>query len=281
MGEGTLRKIGLLVNPRIVAATGVANRVAALAGAAEVASSIMTLAEAEEASASLRDFELVFTFGGDGTILRASKICAPLGIPIVGVALGQLGFLAELQVDRLDEDVPKVLRGECHVEERLMVHSELYRDGRLLSTNQALNDVVVVRGAVPRVIELVVDINDVRLTKWVADGAIVSTPTGSTAYSLASGGPVAHPEVRAMILTPVAAHLNILRSLVLPENAVVRLSLTGKEGAVLSIDGQINFGIVPGDHVTVTTSPDLCRLVRLQVRSYFVERLVERLQRKD
>jgi NAD+ kinase len=275
-----LHKIGLLVNPRISETREVALRVGRIASGLGVESWTGTLADAEEQAEQLENADLVFTFGGDGTIIRASKVCSPLGIPIVGTAMGQLGFLAELQVAQIESSVPLILEGRYFVEERIMLHSELWREGCLMSSGEALNDVAMLRGAVPRVIEVIIHIDGSKLTKWVADGAIVSTPTGSTAYSLASGGPVAHPEVRAIILTPVAAHLNILQALVIPETAVVRLTLCGREQAVVSVDGQVNIDLREGDYVDVSMSRHICRLVRLQNTAFFYSRLLERLQRK-
>lgn len=234
--------------------------------------------EDEEARSHVADLDLIVTLGGDGTILRAARMAILYGTPIFSVNMGRFGFLAESQPEEAMDRLPTVLSGDFWLEERSMLHAELYREGDKQSNYEALNDVVVGHGHISRVVRLEIRVDGKHVANYVADGVIVATPTGSTAYSLAAGGPILHPELRDILLTPIAPHRALERSLVLPPESAVEIHLSTEYRAILSIDGQIDVALEDGDRVLVTVSPHQCNLVRTQPRNYFGRNLLERLK---
>lgn len=225
--------------------------------------------------------DVVLVLGGDGTILSVARQCAPLGVPLLGVNFGRVGFLTELDPGEVEEKLPLYLGGEYWVDERSMLQAEIQVDQKPHSaqTLLALNDVVLVRGAEPRVIRVNIWIDDHPYSTTVADGVIVSTATGSTAYNLAAGGPILHPQVRSVVITPVAPHLVADRSLVLEPNARIALELApGSGGAVLSADGQINQPIADGAQVRIATNRQVTRFLRRRPPTYFYRVLSAKLK---
>jgi NAD+ kinase len=221
---------------------------------------------------------LAITLGGDGTILRAARQCAPADIPILGINLGRIGFLSEITPSEFD--ARKIIDGEYWIEERMMLRSSCTRNGTSLGTFEALNDVVVGRGKLARVIRLATYIDGDYLTTFIADGAIVATATGSTAYVFAAGGPILAPEVKTLVLVPIAPYLSQVRSLVLPEGSRVLLHLETDHKSILTIDGQIDIELEDGDEITVQASPHIARFARMQPRTYFYNTLVYRLRER-
>src|SRR5512143_4163050 len=223
-------------------------------------------------------FDLAITLGGDGTVLRASRLCSTCHVPILGVKLGRVGFLSEVEPEQFD---PRVLVEETYwIEERTMLHAACSRDGAPLGDFEALNDVVVGRGALARVIRIATFIDGDYLTTFVADGAIVATATGSTAYVFAAGGPILAPEVKTLVLVPIAPYLSQIRSLVLPEGSRVLFRLETDHRAILPIDGQTDIELQDGDRVSVEASTNVARFVRLRPRTYFYRTLVKRLRER-
>ncbi len=220
---------------------------------------------------------LIIVLGGDGTILATARQCARHGTPILGVNFGHVGFLTELQPDEVAAQLPYYLRGECWVDERMMLNASIsgVTDGTPIP---ALNDIVVVRGDQPRIIRLRVWINNEFYSSFTADGVIVATATGSTAYNLAAGGPILHPTVRGSVLTAIAPHLAVDRPLVLDPDATVRLELTEVTGAaIISADGQITMDLPSGASVTITRSPHTTRFLRRRSQNHFFRILSEKL----
>jgi NAD+ kinase len=222
--------------------------------------------------------DLAITLGGDGTILRAARACAPSRVPILGVKMGRVGFLSEMEPEQFNARA--LVDGSYWIEERTMLHAEFSRDGKALGQHEALNDVVVGRGALARVIRLATHIDGDYLTTFVADGAIVATATGSTAYVFAAGGPILAPEVKTLVLVPVAPYLSQIRSLVLPEGSQVLFRLETDHGAILTIDGQIDVPLKNGDEIRVAASANVSRFARLRPRTYFYRTLVHRLRER-
>jgi NAD+ kinase len=221
--------------------------------------------------------DLALVLGGDGTILSAARICALTDTPILGINFGHVGFLAELQPGEVFEQIPFYLRGDNWVDERAMLNATLDIDDQH-EDFLALNDVVVVRGAHPRVIRFKLWIDSYYYSTMTADGVIISTATGSTAYNLSAGGPILHPSVRGSVLTPVASHLVVDRPIVLEQHSVVRLELLeGSASAILSADGQINRSFDGAAVVTITTSPYVTRFLRRRPRSHFYHVLSDKL----
>jgi NAD+ kinase len=222
--------------------------------------------------------DLLITFGGDGTLVRTARITAGHALPILGVNLGRLGFLAELQPWEVDGRLQLLLDGQYWLEERMMLHAELKREEQSVGAFEALNDVVVSRGCMARVIRVNTYIDGQYLTTYTADGTIVATPTGSTAYTLAAGGPIVDPRLSNILLTPIAPHLTVARALVLPRETHVQLEVKAEYEAVLTIDGQVDVTLRDGDVVTVGASRHTCRFVRMSDRGYFYRTLLGRLK---
>jgi len=214
--------------------------------------------------------ELVIVLGGDGTMLGTARLVAGRDIPILGVNLGGLGFITEVYTNELFEALEKIVRGECPTEERMMLDARIMRGGEPISHHTALNDVVISKGSMARIIDLEVKVNKTYVTMFNSDGAIVATPTGSTAYSLSAGGPILYPTIHAIALTPISPHTLTNRPLVLPEDVVIELTLKSQsEGVQLSLDGQVGFTLVSGDTVEVTRSAHSAILMRAGGRDHF------------
>ncbi len=230
------------------------------------------------ASDQLPGSDMVLVLGGDGSLLSAARMCAEAGIPLLGVNFGRVGFLTELEPAEVDEKLPLYLNGDYWIDERAMLQAEV-EDGGEHHQFIALNDMVVVRGAIPRVIRVKVWLDSHYYNTTVADGIIISTATGSTAYNLAAGGPILHPQVRSSVLTPVAPHLAADRSLILEPNAVTTLELQpGSDGAILSADGQLNVTINAGAQVVIRASQYTTRFLRRRPPTYFYRILSAKLQ---
>ena len=214
------------------------------------------------------EFDLLIMVGGDGSVLWAGNLCAASKVPILGVNLGRIGFL--IQVDRGEwrEYFDKLLNGEAWIENRMMLHAEHIRSGELRGEWDALNEVVVGRGQNLRPIRLSASVDGRHLTSYVADGLIASTATGSTAYALAAGGPILPPELRNILLVPIAPHLSVDRAVVLAEGSMVSMQVNS-ENAFLSVDGQPSITMMEDDHVTVCAAEVTAQFVRFGDPGYF------------
>jgi NAD+ kinase len=223
--------------------------------------------------------DLVIALGGDGTILRVSHVCSQKNIPVLGVNLGRLGFLAELQREDWEPGLEKVCHGQYWFEHRMMLHVTEERADRTLGEWDVLNECVVTRSGGRKMVHLETSIDGQPLTTYAADGLIAATPTGSTAYALAAGGPILPPELRAILLVPVAPHLSVERAVVLPEGAEVVIRVHTESPAVLSCDGQNHTEVEDGDRVRIRASDRSVRFVRVQGRGYFYRNITTRLNR--
>jgi NAD+ kinase len=210
--------------------------------------------------------------GGDGSLLRAGNLCAPSKVPILGVNMGKLGFLMQVEKEEWREYFDKLLNGEAWIENRMMLYAEHIRSGEVLGSWEALNEVVVGRGQTLRPIRLSASVDGRHLTSYVADGLIASTATGSTAYALAAGGPILPPELRNILLVPIAPHLSVDRAVVLAEGSTVSMQVHG-ENAVLSIDGQASMALMDDDHVEVRAADVTTQFVRFGDPGYFYRNL--------
>lgn len=226
--------------------------------------------------------ELVITVGGDGTILRAMRVTAPAEVPVVGINMGRLGFMTELSVQEALEKLPLYFDGACRVEERAMLQARLIKAGQggraqVDGPYHAVNDVVLARGAVSRVVTIRATIDGADLTTFRADAVIMSTATGSTGYNLSVGGPILDPLSDCIVLKPVAAHVGLAAGLVLPAACKVVLSLAGDQQAILSVDGHVDYPMSPGDRVELDQSPLKARFLRANPPNYFYSTLTRRL----
>ncbi len=271
-----MNTVGVLYNPRMAAARSLADEVAAWAERRGVMVQVCT---PDEAAAVIRwdESDILVTLGGDGSILRAARAAAPYGTPILGVNLGRVGFLTEATPENWPSVLARVLVGDYWLEERMMLRVTARSGGAATPPADALNDVVVGRGARARVVHLHVAVDGGRLATYIADGLVVATPTGSTAYALAAGGPVLPPQLRNILLVPVAPHLSMERPIVLAEGVTVRISVGGGRPAVLTVDGEVYAELSDGDEVIVEASPHVARFVRVQEKTYFYKTLVARL----
>ncbi len=214
--------------------------------------------------------ELVIVLGGDGTLLAAARVFARTGVPILSVNLGALGFLTEVRLADLYTHLEAWTRKACCLELRSMLHSELWRDGNLHSEHDALNDVVVAKGAIARMGEFGVEVDEQLAASFRADGVIVSTPTGSTAYSLAAGGPVLIPGVDALIVTPICPHQLTLRPMVVPGESRICVRIEGvPDQTFLTVDGQEAIALRVGDELRCRRSDYTVKLVRLGENGFF------------
>ena len=220
------------------------------------------------------EFDLVIALGGDGTVLRVGHLCAPLDIPVLAINQGHFGFLIEVEPDSWRELLPRLVNGEYWFEERMLIHVELWRGGKLSGSWEALNEAMVGRGRMARPVHLAASLDGRPLTTYVADGLIVATATGSTAYALAVGGPILPPTLRNILLVPVAAHLSMDRAIVLDEGANIRVEFKRGEEAVLSVDGQQSSEMQIGDWVDLRASEHSLRFLRFQEPGYFYQRLL-------
>ena len=214
--------------------------------------------------------EAVVVFGGDGTMLSVARIACEKETPILGVNLGGLGFITEVQRTEILDAIETVLAGKSVVEERLMLTACVHRHGEKISEYTALNDVVINKGALARIVEIESFIDRKFVTSFRADGLIVSTPTGSTAYNLSAGGPILDPTMDCVIITPICPHTLTHRPIVLPAGALIEITLKSPaEDVFLTLDGQVGFSLRQGDIVVVQKSPSRTRLLIPRERNYF------------
>ncbi|HSM70506.1 MAG TPA: NAD(+)/NADH kinase [Anaerolineales bacterium] len=218
------------------------------------------------------EFDMLIAAGGDGSVLRAGHLCAPSGIPILGVNLGRIGFLIQVERQEWREHFDKLLNGEAWIENRMMLHTVHMRAGEILGSWDALNEAVVGRGQYLRPVRLTASVDGLQLTSYVADGLIASTATGSTAYALAAGGPILPPELRNILLVPIAPHLSVDRAVVLSEGTTVSINVHS-ENSVLSVDGQLPINLLEDDHVSIYAADVTTQFVRFGDPGYFYRNL--------
>ena len=277
-GMPPLRSAAVLLHPKIEQAREVADVVCAALDDCTLSVSRASAWDVAQLRELLPHVDVAITLGGDGSILRTSRLASVSHTPVLGINLGTLGFLAEMEPAEVPERIPPLVRGDYWVEERIMLQIEHWRDGERLGTYQALNEAVVGRRALSRVVRVPTRLNDQELTTYTADGVLVATPTGSTAYSHAAGGPILHPEVHSLILTPICAHPTTSGSIVVPANTVVELTARTDHEAALSIDGQEDMPMRDGDVAVMSASPHVARFLRNQKRDYFYETLLRKLR---
>lgn len=217
----------------------------------------------------IRSADLLIAFGGDGTILHLARTVALHSVPVLGVNLGSLGFMSELEVNELDR-LRDLAEGRFTVESRMMLDASVLREGRQVYSNIALNDAVISKGSIARVVRLDIFTEEGRLTRVGGDGIIVSTPTGSTGYSMAAGGPIVEPTAKNLLLTPICPHSTRSSSYVLSPDHVITVEAAdaNRKFVYLSVDGGKAFSLKNGDQVRVSTSKYTTKLVRLSKKSF-------------
>jgi NAD+ kinase len=228
-----------------------------------------------ENSTSINDFELVIVLGGDGTMLRSAEMVRSSNVPLLGVNLGHVGFLAEIEKNSLDEIADQVAAKNFTVESRMVLSFAHNRAGKVISTGWALNDLVIEKQN-PRMIEVFLEIDGRPLSKWGCDGVLCATPTGSTAYAFSAGGPVVWPEVAALVLLPLSAHALFAKPMVISPNSNIQITLLSDE-ALLTADGFRSEEIQSGDSISITKDLESVNLARLG-SAPFADRLVAKFK---
>lgn len=276
-----MQTIGLIYNPRVEASIPLAQEIAAWLEARHVSAWLCSTHDKPSDSACLVRSDLLITLGGDGTILRATPLAAPLGIPMLGLNLGRVGFLTECDPEHWVEVLERILAHEGSIEERLMLQVTHLRAGVMQAREFALNDAVISRGALARTVHLLTTIDGAVLTEYVADALILATATGSTAYSYAVGGPILPPWLDNIVVAPVAAHLSLDRPLVLNTQAVIEITVRTTIPGMVTVDGRLAGELLEGDCVRVERSPLKARFLRLRSRADFYRTLVTRLSPRN
>ena len=226
----------------------------------------------------LRDTRFIVVAGGDGTILRVVRTIAEYGVPLVGINMGRVGFMAELEVPTAIEELPAYLNGDARIEERMMLEVSVTHDNERepYLTLHALNDVVVGRGGSPRLLDIVATIDGGVFTSYRADAVIVATATGSTGYALSAGGPIMYPETKAMLIQPVAAHTGLRSGLILPDYTELELQAGDNHEALLSVDGFTDTILHGNDRVSIRKSRYATRFLRRHAPTAFYAALTRR-----
>jgi NAD+ kinase len=259
----TVRRIGFAYNPTNDAAVELRERAA---GWCRMHGIDHWAAPAQDFDALCRELatsDALVVLGGDGTLLRAARAVIQVDVPLLGVNLGKVGFLSKVEAGELETVLAKIAAGEFAIDERMVLEARLLRGGDEFDgeVHHALNDVVVARGALARVVRLDVAIGPTHVATFIADGLVVSSPTGSTGYSFSAGGPIVAPDSRNLIVTPIAAYLSTVRSVVVGPDQVVRARVVDATEAIVSVDGREDLGIAVGDAVEVRALPRPIRLL--------------------
>ena len=258
----SVRKIGFAYNPSLEPAAPVLERARRWCDTRGVESWVVRAEDFESVDAAHADSELLCVLGGDGTFLRTVRAIGDSGIPTLGVNLGRIGFLAKVEAADLEHALDQVWRGEYGIQERMRLEATIQRASGEVERHACVNDVAIARGAQARVVHLAVDVSGIHLATYVADGVVVATPTGSTAYSFSAGGPILDPSLRNLVVTPIAAYLTAIRSVVVgDEHRITVTRLNPGDPGVVSLDGQFDVPLVQGDRVDVRALDDPLRLV--------------------
>ncbi len=276
-----VKKIGILYHPKVEATRKKARELETFLKKRGITVWVCSAWETEKARGSLDGTELVLTVGGDGTILRAVQVVLPGHTPVAGINLGKLGFMTEFNAEDALEKLPELIDAKGWIDERAMLRVELVTSGGEPQVFHALNDAVVARGEIARLIRVDASIDGQPLTTYRTDGVIVATATGSTGYALAARGPILYPQSRDFLLVPVAPHLSTGYPLVLPETAELKLKLNTYHAATLSVDGHINLSLSDGDSVIVRRSPHVARFLRIRPGESFYSTLEDKLKGKQ
>jgi len=266
-----MNRVGILYRPHVKRAQELAEKLEALLISRGTTAWLGSAWDDDAARGAMPGTDLVVGIGGDGSLLHCARVTAPFSTPVLGVKLGKLGFITEVGEESALEALERVLDGEGWIEERTMLRANVGHDSYF-----GLNDAVV-RCTAVRLIAVEFKVDGELVTTYRADGVIVATATGSTGYCKAAGGPVLLPEADGMVVQPISSHLGLSHSLVLPHDVTISLKVNGRDGVVLSIDGQIDRPLTGGEEVLVSTSEHRARFLRLRPNTYFYQSLHEKL----
>jgi NAD+ kinase len=259
----TVARIGFAYNPTIEAAVELSARAAGWCQIRGIGEWQAPSGDMEALVRELSTTDALVVLGGDGTFLRAVRAIAEVDVPILGVNLGKVGFLSKAEGGELDAVLEKIIAGRFTIDERMAIEGRILRDGRAIHDTRhvALNDIVVARGALARVCRLDVAIDDTHLATFIADGLVISSPTGSTGYSFSAGGPILDPISRNLVVTPIAAYLSAIRSVVVSPEQVIRCTVVDAVEALVSVDGREDIEVKVGDVVEVSAVERPIRLI--------------------
>ncbi len=274
-----MKRVGIIYHPLNEGALSLAQELTEFLETRGVSNWLCSAWEGKQLRKQVTGTDLILAIGGDGTILRAAQSVVPQSIPITGINLGKLGFMTELAVNEVMEKLPALLAGEGWIDERSMLEAELAagkgQEGKRLL---ALNDVVIARGEIARIIYVEASIDSQPLTTYKADGIIVATATGSTGYSLAAGGPILPPSSSQFLLVPIMPHLSLNSTMVLPPETTVNLRIGTIHKAILSIDGHISLPLAGGATIVIKHSLVKTKFLRISPRDSFYSTLEQKLK---
>jgi NAD+ kinase len=291
MATSNIRRVGVVVKPQLAEAVPTLRRLAEWLDARGVR--LLGGPEIEQARAECgagetidivshdelaKNAELVVALGGDGTMIATARLLAEADVPVLGINYGTLGYLAEFRIEEMFTGLDAVFRGDYRIESRVRLAVELYREESRLMHSRVLNDVVVNKSALSRIVHIEAYLNQQLISAFRADGLIISTPTGSTAYNLSAGGPVIYPSMNAVVITPICPFTLSDRPLVVPDDAVIEVFLrTPNEEVFLTLDGQVGLPLAVGDRILIRKSHTSFKIVQPPNRNYF-EVLREKLR---
>lgn len=272
-----MNRIGILHHPKVADSQPLAAEIDDWLTQRQVATWQSSSYDEERLNGLVGGTDLLVVLGGDGSLLRAARYASVCDVPIFGINLGRVGFLSEAQPDDWPEKLSKVLIGDCWIENRLRLQARIQRNGRIIHTFSVLNDVVVGRGRQARVVRFQLHVDDDLITHYTADALIVATPTGSTAYSMAAGGPLLPPQLPNFVVLPVAPHLTFDRAIIFHEQAEIAITVHMDHQAYLTPDGTDGILLENEDIVLVTKAEKECQFMRVESSGYFYRRLMGRL----
>ena len=225
-----------------------------------------------------RNIDCALSIGGDGTMIKCARELTPFGVPVAGINLGKVGFLNDIELANLETAIGKLVKGQYHIKERMMLDVRVLRNGAECYSGIALNDAVISKSGLSRLLRLSVSIASGLVEKYPADGVIISTPTGSTGYSLSANGPIIHPSVKVLTITPICPHLLHSRSIILANDEVITVEFdASNEDAILTLDGQVDYNLVNSDKVIVSELSQSAKLVKLDEYRPFFEVVRDKL----
>jgi NAD+ kinase len=277
-----IKHIGILAHPSRPDTHPVAEHIAETLQERNIQQWVYTQWDEATVQTDVAQTDMVIAIGGDGAMLKAARVCAEHDVPVLGINMGWLGFLTEVnQPEDWDATLERLLLGDYWIEERMMLSATVVEDRhRDIARFTALNDVVISGNVFGRMIQINAYIDKHWATTYNSDGLIVSTPTGSTAYALATGGPILPPELRNILMVPVAPHLSMERPIVLPEGAVMDIQPTkeNRNQIILTVDGKVVAELKDNQHASIRSAEHVSRFVRLRDRNYFYRSLLDRME---
>jgi NAD+ kinase len=271
MPNSPIKSVGIVVKPGHSEALSTANELSSWIGSRGISIVCEPCTVADNRPNDLiKDSELIVVLGGDGTMISTARLIDDSEVLVLGINYGSLGYLADFRIEEMFSSLEAVLEGNYEIDRRVMLEADLVRDGKVEATGRVLNDVVINKAALARMIEIEVNLNSLFVNSFRADGLIAATPTGSTAYNLSAGGPIVYPSMNAVVLTPICPFTLTNRPLVIPDTAEIELKLEDEnEGVVLTLDGQIGYTMKAQDRVLIRKSNITFNLVQPPNRNYF------------